>query len=90
MGWGVEKRVERAYSFWSEVAEAGNSADLLRVGICFLNGYGVAQNEWKGLECVSFAAQAGASLNLAQLHRSGIGTEKNEKKALELFPSYCN
>lgn len=68
-----------------EAANRGNAAAIHRVGVCYMDGYGVDRDEIRGFEAFRHAATLGhaeSQYRLARCYSEGIGTEQNDAEAL--------
>ena len=73
-----------------ELAQYNYPPSLYYIGLCYLNGTGVAQNHKHAFSFINNAAKRGnttAQYDLAVMIENGIGTEKNDTLAHEYFAS---
>ena len=80
--------VSASFDLLSEAAELGHAEALLKLGVRFEEGHGVAKDAGKAFEMFSKAAEKGSVVgrfNLAVCFEVGAGVEKDEKKAVELY-----
>ena len=71
-----------------EAAEQGHTDAQFNLACMYLNGRGVAQDNFKAVEWFRKAAEQGevqAQFNLASMYAEGIGIEKDEATAVEWY-----
>jgi len=81
--------LRRALVYFSKAAEKQHNEAIFHVGWLYLFGMPqISRNISKAIECFKISAKSGlinAKYYLAECYLSGIGVEKNEKLAVELF-----
>ena len=89
-GWcGFAKDEQKGFEMFKKIAEeTGDAISEYLVGLCFDNGYGVAQNKTKAVEWFTKAAEKGinaAMYNLGYCFENGDGVARNLATALEWY-----
>lgn len=82
------KDYEKAVTFYTKSAEAGNAAAMNSLGVSYGAGRGVAKDPAKSLEWYTAAAEKGygnAMLNLGLIYQNGWSTEVNNKEAYKWY-----
>ena len=85
-----QKRYKDALTMFIELAQYNYPPSLYYIGLCYLNGTGVAQNHKHAFSFINNAAKRGdttAQYDLAVMIENGMGTEKNDTLAHEYFAS---
>ncbi|EJK72104.1 hypothetical protein THAOC_06401 [Thalassiosira oceanica] len=62
-GLGLEKNVSRAVKLWTEAANLGSANAYYHLGLCYMNGDGIAQDIAKGVSSYEKAAMLGHSMS---------------------------
>jgi TPR repeat protein len=94
-GNGIPKDVDRAAKLYEQACQHGVNAICNHLGWLYLLGQSVAKNTKLGLAALKHACESGdASSNdacdsYAYALLNGIGTQRNEPQALELFEKAC-
>lgn len=79
-----EEKYQQAFEYYKKAADYGNDEAIAQIGLCYLNGNGVEQNDEKAFEWLSKSCDRNYGYyNLAQCYLKGIGTNKNMEKAVE-------
>jgi TPR repeat protein len=84
---------EKAFDNYRRSAEAGFSYAMFRLGNCYENGTGVAQNESKAFEWYQKAEDLGDPLGIYYLgsaYERGIGVAKDPIQAMRLYKTGAN
>jgi len=82
---GTEAEAERAVDWYHVAAEKGDALAQLKLGCCYLTGYGCTQSSEDAVNWFSKAAHHGsglAQLNLGVCHLFGLGVEKSTATSL--------
>ena len=82
------EQYESAFKFFAKGTNRGSLGAQTYLGICYMLGRGVEQNEAKGIELLRDAAAQGyaeAQENLGLCYQDGIGVEKDEAVAVIWF-----
>ncbi|MFI3163982.1 MAG: tetratricopeptide repeat protein [Bacillota bacterium] len=86
---GVEdmSRAEDAFYWLEKAASQGYDLAQLKIGECYLDGFGVVQDQEKGLLLMQQAAETAgiAQYNLGSRYRYGNGVERNEGVAIDWY-----
>jgi phosphate/sulfate permease len=85
---GAPEDPAAALAWYQQLAEGGNAGAEAFLGVAYLQGRGVVQNEETGIQWLRKAAahhNAEALFNLGVLHLQGQGVPKDEPKALQWF-----
>lgn len=84
----IDKIMRRSFAFFKKAAEKKDPNGFYNMGMCYMNGYGVAKDAEMAYDSFSFAADAGhpeAMNNLGGFFRDGIVVEKNLAAAAKFF-----
>ena len=88
-GHGVEKDMAQALQLYKKaITIDGNVDALLDLGLCYLKGEGVPQNDSHGFFLMERSAKQGnmlAQYNMGFLYRTGRGVEINMVEALRWY-----
>lgn len=88
-GHGVEKDMGQAIQLYKKaISVDGNVDALLDLGLCYLKGEGVPQNDQHGFSLMERSAKQGnmmAQYNLGVLYRIGRGVPSNMEEALHWY-----
>lgn len=88
-GHGVEKDMGQAIQLYKKaIVVDGNADALLDLGLCYLKGEGVPQNDQHGFSLMERSAKQGnmmAQYNLGVLYRTGRGVDANMEEALRWY-----
>lgn len=81
--WGTEKNLGKAIECWNSVAKLNHPEGKVRLGVAYINGYGVFEDEKKGLDLIKKAAKEGshnARMKIVDYHLYNlISTETGTK-----------
>jgi TPR repeat protein len=83
----------RAFSLWRSQADTGNTEAEDRVGLSYLSGKGVAENDAEAVRWFRMAAQKGladAEFNLAECYATGHGVAQDPTAASALYAKAAN
>lgn len=86
--WGAKRDYAKAKNCFDKAISLGNSRSKAGLATLYLKGWGVQQDlpeAFKLMREAAFQKVPGASYNLAEFYRLGIGCEKNEKEAGEWY-----
>ena len=78
----------KSHELWLQAAKAGNVLGMYMTGMDYIQGRGVEKNVEQSLEWIQLGADLGHPECQFQLHlyyKLGIGVEKDENKAKDLF-----
>ena len=90
-GHGVAMDKIKSFQYYMNAAELGNSEGCAEVGLCYLNGEGVQQNNSKAFMWLSKSKDGKYGYyHLAQCYLQGIGTTKDEEKAVVCLEKAVN
>ena len=84
----VERILRKSFGFFKKAAEKKDPNGFYNLGMCYMNGYGVAQDVDMAYDSFKFAADAGhpeAMNNLGGFFRDGIVVEKDVRAATRWF-----
>lgn len=82
-GDGVAIDRTKAFQYYMKAAELGNNEGVAEVGLCYLNGEGVEQNNKQAFVWLSKSKDGRYGYyHLAQCYLQGIGTVKDKEKAV--------
>ena len=94
-GLGVEADHDAAFDWHKKAAALDNIDSMYAVGMMYFNGDGVNEDKFEGVDWLKKAVakldETGSNLpdgplyQLARCYHFGLGTDKDEEKALELF-----
>lgn len=79
---------EAAYAHWHPLAEQGDADAQISLGLMYLYGNLVQQDNVEALRLFRLAAEQGhprAQYNLGAMYRDGIGVQQDDGEALRLF-----
>ena len=74
--------------WYLKAADEGNARAMNNLGLCYLNGYGVGQNDNEAFKWFSKGAEAGnltAMTNVGFCYEFGRGTEANPTEAMNWY-----
>ncbi len=78
----------QAAKIWLEQAEAGNPKSQMLIGLCYLNGHGVAENGNKASKWLQKSAENGckrALYHIGEMYHLGDNIELSDRKANHYF-----
>ena len=82
-GDGVTMDKVKAFQYYMKAAELGNDEGCAKVGLCYLNGEGIEQNNKRAFMWLSKSKDGKyGHYHLAQCYLQGMGTLKDEEKAV--------
>ena len=84
---------KRAFNYYRSAAEKGHADAQYKLGACYQNGWGVAQDPEAAISWYFKAIRLGnthALNNLAYCYEHGIGVKKDLSKAVELYTEAAN
>jgi TPR repeat protein len=87
-GLGVEQSYEKAFEYYEQAAQQGDTSAMAHLGVMYANGLGVDQSYERAVEYYEQAAHLGhanAQYNLGILYITGDGVERSPTKAREMF-----
>lgn len=89
-GWGVEKDLSKAVSFFRRAAALDNPYSLFALGRCYLHGLEVTQDKEQAFQFFQKAVKADPSYHigihqLAWCYENGVGVARNWDEALKLY-----
>ena len=82
------KDMNKAIQLYTLSADQGNADAQLRLGACYVSGYGVEKDMKKSIELYTLSADQGnanAQFGLGSWYSYGYGVEKDIKKAIHLY-----
>lgn len=84
-GRGVEKQVQHSAKLFEISAKSGSVDAMLMLGYLYKNELKKPKLSFKWFKLASENGNEKATFNLAMLYEQGIGTQKDIKKAIELY-----
>lgn len=85
----VNLDMDRALELWEQAAEAGNADAAMKLGECYMYGFGVLrfdlEKSFKWYEIAYELGATEAAYSLGLFYRSGSVVEKDEEKALKYW-----
>lgn len=83
--WSSETNAREAFAWFLKAAEQGNLEAIYEVGLCYMDGRGVKEDELKAVEWFTKAANKGyipAQSHLGYCFEKGLGVDKDLSKAI--------
>ena len=85
------KDFRKAVEYFNEAIKLGSLRAMRDLGMCYVNGWGVDQDDFMGFSWTSKAVAGGYKLALNELgefYRFGIGTKKDPLKAIDCYKEF--
>lgn len=90
-GDGVEMSKEKAFQYYKKAAELGSDEGMAEVGICYLKGIGVQQNDNEAFFWLNRSRdERYGYYHLAQCYLKGIGTARDIEQAVSCLEKAVN
>ncbi len=83
-GDGCDKNLKRSFFYWKKLADSKSPTGIAKVGVFYINGWGVEKDETIGAKWIMKAAELGfdqAQNVLGNLYWNGIGVPQSYKNA---------
>jgi len=85
----TDNAYKRAFDLFTDAYNLGEDQAIINIGLCYLQGKGVKENQKEGVRCFKQAVKTSNSgvgyFNLGICYENGLGVKKNNQKALEMY-----